>query len=92
MKFFALKPARSFYFLFHCYALGEVAGLIHIQTADGGNVISQQLQWEYGDDGGEHPWRFGDPQNVVSHAWDELIAFSSHCNDHAATGLGLLDL
>src|SRR6185503_8180457 len=54
--------------LFYGDAFCQIPGLVHIQTADGGDMVSKQLQRQYGHNRGEHPWGLGDPQNVVCHA------------------------
>ena len=51
----------AFHVLFHRHTLCQVPRLVHIQAADGGDVIGQQLQRDDRDDGREHPRRFGHP-------------------------------
>ena len=87
-----MKPCHSLWKLFDRHALGQVPGLVHIQAADGGDVIGQHLQRDDRHDRAEHPGCFGHPQDVVGHLLYQLIAFGCHGDDDSAARLGLLDL
>ncbi len=66
--------------------------MVNIQTADRGYMISQKLQGQDCQDGRQHPRRIRQPEDMVSHVPDELVSVGCDRNDHAAAGLGLLDL
>ena len=53
--------------LFNSYAFGQVPGLVHIQSSDRCDVVSQHLERDDGYYRAEHPGCFGYPQDVVGH-------------------------
>ena len=74
------KPASL-----HCHAFRQVPRLVDIQAAQGGDVVSQKLQWDYRGDGSEHPGSIWQPDDMVRHSSDHLIAIRRQRNDGAAT-------
>ena len=56
---------RLFPFLFHCHALGKVAGLISIASAQNAHVIGEQLQRNDHQHGHENVFEFRKADNKI---------------------------
>ena len=58
-----MEPLEKF--LFHCYAFGQIAGLIYVAAFEGGDIVGEQLQGDDAGQGGEDVAAEGQVDDVV---------------------------
>ena len=73
--------------LFHGHTLGEVARLVHVVTAQHGDVVGEQLERHAGHNRHEHGGGLRDCNQVVGDFVERVAVFGRNSDDLAATGL-----
>ena len=76
--------------LFYCYALGKVARLVDVETLADGYMVSEELQWDDGEQRskwGKGVWNL---DALVGNLRNLGIAFGDNGDDVTATRLDLL--
>ena len=73
-------------------AFGEVARFVHVASEGDGDVVSEELEGDDGEDGCKKFEGFGDEDRVVHDFLDFMIAFCGHGDDWAFSGFDFLDV
>ena len=74
------------------HAFGEVARLVHVQTAGLGDVVGEELQRHGGDEGGQYLRYLRHRKRDLRHAPGRFIALAGYGYHPCPAGDGLLDV
>jgi len=78
--------------LFHRHAFCEIPRLIHITPSPHRDVVRQQLEGDYFQDGQQQFVRLGDVDYVFDELGDVGVAFDGYGDDAAGAGGYFLDV
>ena len=88
LRNFPVHPLSSF----HRYAFREIPGLVHVIAAQNGDVVSEELEWNAGDERHEHRERLRNADDVIRERIEESAVFRGDRNDAAAASLDFTDV